>query len=185
MNEKLQRAVFIDRDGTLVEEVNFLSRPEDLKIFPFAKKALGLLRQAGYLVFVVTNQSGIGRGFFSEDDMHAVHRQIALELPEMIDSFCFCPHIPGSGCICRKPMTGMIQQVVEKWPVDLAGSWMIGDKQLDIETGMNAGVRTALVMTGYGSLTIEDTGTVPDIVGRDLLEAVEFILRQPVDRRSP
>ena len=110
MSHPVHKAAFIDRDGTLIEEVNFLSRVEDLQIFPFTLKALTLLRANGFKIHVVTNQSGIGRGIYTEQDMQAIHRQMTMDLPGLIDSFHFCPHLPDAGCRCRKPDTGMIEE---------------------------------------------------------------------------
>lgn len=175
MSTKPQKAAFIDRDGTLLEEVNFLSRVDDMRIFPYTRDALNLLKENGYLVVVVTNQSGIGRGIYTEDDMHSIHREMTISLPELIDTFHFCPHLPDEGCMCRKPNTGMIETATQKFLIDLENSWMIGDKLLDLETGFNAGTKTALVKTGYGAATAEKLGRQPDIIAEDLLEAVRKI----------
>lgn len=178
MSPKPQKAAFIDRDGTLLEEVNFLSRVEDMKIFPYTVEALTMLKEKGYLIIVVTNQSGIGRGIYTEDDMHSIHREMDDSLPSLIDTFHFCPHLPDEGCTCRKPRIGMIESAIEKFPIDLENSWMIGDKLLDIETGFNAGTKTALVKTGYGTGTVEKLTRQPDVIAADLLEAVRKITEQ-------
>jgi D-glycero-D-manno-heptose 1,7-bisphosphate phosphatase len=172
----MRPAIFLDRDGTLVEEVNYLSRLEDLKIFDYTASALELFRSHGFLTVVVTNQSGIGRGIYSEEDMHRIHRQMSIELPGLIDAFYFCPHLPDAGCRCRKPGTGMFEAAVADLSIDLKASWMIGDKRLDVEAGRNAGARAGLVLTGYGLETVEKTGVDPVVVGRDLLEVAKEIL---------
>lgn len=179
MSHPVHKAAFIDRDGTLIEEVNFLSRVEDLQIFPFTLKALTLLRANGFKIHVVTNQSGIGRGIYTEQDMQAIHRQMTMDLPGLIDSFHFCPHLPDAGCRCRKPDTGMIEEATANYTLDRKNSWMIGDKFLDIETGKNANIRSALVKTGYGR-RVSETDHRADIVGRDLFDAVEMILQDPL-----
>src|SRR6478672_11497982 len=143
-------AIFIDRDGTLIHEVDHLADVSGLSIFSFTNKALALLRKAGYMIVVVTNQSGIGRGYFSEPSMHEIHAEISSKLDEKIDGFYFCPHRHDQGCQCRKPRLGMIETACSDHDIDLTRSWMIGDKRIDVETGQNAGVKTALVMTGYG-----------------------------------
>ncbi|HMP66676.1 MAG TPA: HAD family hydrolase [Pyrinomonadaceae bacterium] len=175
-SDVLQKTAFIDRDGTLIEEVNFLSKVEDLRIFPHTNEALALLRESGYRIFVVTNQSGIGRGIYTEDDMHRIHRVMAETLQGLIDGYFFCPHLPDAGCLCRKPRTGMLESAAGGFAVDRERSWMIGDKQLDIDTGINAGIRTALVKTGYGTKTAMGQGRQADVVGEDLLDAVRQIL---------
>ncbi len=172
-----QKTAFIDRDGTLVEEVNFLSRLEDLRIFSFTARALSMLKESGFLVFVVTNQSGIGRGLYTERDMHRIHQAITDRLGSLIDGYYFCPHLPDAGCECRKPRTGMISDAAQRTAVDMINSWMIGDKRLDIETGINAGIKTALVKTGYGTKTANSAGFRADVVGEDLLDAVRQIVR--------
>jgi D-glycero-D-manno-heptose 1,7-bisphosphate phosphatase len=177
-------AVFIDRDGTLIEEVNFLSRIEDLKLFDFSAKAVNLLKSAGYLVIVITNQSGIGRGIFEEAAMHDVHSEIQARLNVKIDGFYFCPHLPDEDCACRKPGLGMINNAIDDFEIDLSRSWVIGDKKLDVETGFKAGIHTAMVMTGYGRKQIEQLERRPDIVAENFLEAVTELLGRPTAGRA-
>jgi len=170
-----RKAIFVDRDGTLIEEVNFLSRVEDLKLFPFTDEAVRTLKNKGYLVIVITNQSGIGRGMYTEGDMHSIHDEIQRRLTKPVDGFYFCPHRPNESCNCRKPGLGMIESACSDFNIDLAESWMIGDKDLDVQTGHNAGIRSALVLTGYGedhSRTIEKR---PNIVVENLLEAARVV----------
>ena len=168
-------AVFIDRDGTLIEEVNFLSRVEDLQFFSYTDEAVKILKKSGFLVIVVTNQSGIGRKIFAESAMHEIHSEIQKDLSEKLDAFYFCPHLPTDGCACRKPNLGMIETALENFDIDLENSWIIGDKAIDVETGFNAGIKTALVLTGYGTKAIEELKRKPDIVAENLLEAVKTI----------
>jgi len=168
-------AVFVDRDGTLIEEVNFLSRVEDLRLFEFTAEAVSGLKRAGFLVIVVTNQSGIGRGLFSEAAMHSIHDQIQRLLPDQIDAFYFCPHLPDDGCECRKPRSGMIDTASSDFDIDLSRSWIIGDKRLDVETGFNAGLRTALVKTGYGAQHASSLDKSPDIIADDFGKAAVLI----------
>ena len=168
-------AVFIDRDGTLIEEVNFLSRIEDLRLFPYTGEAVKLLKENGFLIIVVTNQSGIGRRIFDESAMHSIHERIQANLPEKLDGFYFCPHLPTDGCFCRKPKIGMIEAACANFAIDLNNSWVIGDKALDIELGFNAGIKTAIVLTGYGRGHLKTLSVKPDIVAENLIEAVELI----------
>src|SRR5687767_809335 len=149
-NRQRTKTIFLDRDGTLIEEVNFLSRLDDLKLFPFTRQAVELLKSAGYRLIAITNQSGIARGLYSEEAMHAIHRQIQIELDHAIDAFYFCPHLPDGGCECRKPKLQMIRKADEESRVDFDASWVVGDKVLDVETGFNSGMNAALVRTGYG-----------------------------------
>ena len=173
--EKGHKTVFIDRDGTLIEEVNFLSRLEDLRFFPFTDEAVRLLKEKGFLIIVVTNQSGIGRKIFEEAAMHEIHEKIQEELTEKLDEFYFCPHLPDAGCRCRKPRLGMIETACAHFPIDLKNSWIIGDKAIDVETGFNVGIQTALVLTGYGRKALETLKRKPDIIAENLLEAAKLI----------
>ena len=168
-------AVFLDRDGTLIEEVNYLSRVEDLRLFPFTANAVKLLKENGFLVIVVTNQSGIGRGIFDEASMHAIHEKIQSELSGAIDAFYFCPHLPCDGCKCRKPNTGMIEAAMADFDIDIENSWIVGDKKIDIETGRESGLRSALVLTGYGQHHKALLEILPEMFAEDLYEAARHI----------
>jgi D-glycero-D-manno-heptose 1,7-bisphosphate phosphatase len=172
-----QRAAFIDRDGTLIEEVNFLSAIADLQIFPFTYDAVKSLKDAGFLVIVVTNQSGIGRGIYGESEMNEIHVEMQSQLDNMIDAFYFCPHLPCDGCSCRKPGLGMIESAMKDFAIDIPNSWMIGDKKIDVETGKNAGTNSAMVMTGYGRVHSTQLESMPDVLAEDLLAAVREVLR--------
>ena len=173
-NEK-QKAAFIDRDGTLIEEVNFLSRLEDLRFYDYTDEAIRLLKDKGFLIVVVTNQSGIGRKIFAESAMHDIHAQIQTDLSEKLDAFYFCPHLPTDGCACRKPNLGMIEAACTNFAIDLENSWIVGDKAIDVETGFNAGIKTALVLTGYGRNAASELTRKPDVTAENLLEAVKSI----------
>jgi D-glycero-D-manno-heptose 1,7-bisphosphate phosphatase len=176
MSKSLKPAVFLDRDGTLIEEVNFLSGVEDLRFFAYTDRAILQLKESGYLVIVVTNQSGIGRGYFSEAEMHLTHDAIQQHLTEKIDAFYFCPHLPDAGCECRKPAPGMIRQACADFDIDLENSWMVGDKALDVRLGLGLKMKTALVLTGYGKSHRATLEVNPDLVADNLLDAVENIL---------
>lgn len=170
-------AAFIDRDGTLVEEVNFLSRIDDLRIFPFTAEAIRLLKESDFLVIVVTNQSGIGRSIYDGVAMHKIHDEMQRQLGGSIDAFFHCPHLPGEGCRCRKPNLGMLEDAAQVFDIDMSRSWMIGDKKLDSQTGFNAGIKTALVRTGYGRTHEPLLERKPNVIANDLLQAVVQILK--------
>ena len=172
MNREPQKAVFLDRDGTLIEEVDFLSRVEDLRVFPYTKRALELLKASGFQLFVITNQSGIARGYYSEGAMHSIHEQMQVELGGLIDAFYFCPHLPDAGCECRKPKLKMIDDARSSFGVDLPNSWLIGDKLLDVETARAAGMSAAMVRTGYGKSHEALLEFEPELIVDDLLAAV-------------
>lgn len=176
MTEK-KKAVFIDRDGTLIEEVNYLHRVEELRFFDYTDEAVKTLKTNGFLVFIATNQSGIARNVYTEADMHSVHEAIQDQLTEKIDAFYFCPHLPNAGCSCRKPNLGMIEKAMQEFDIDLENSWMIGDKNLDVELGNNAKIKTALVLTGYGEKHLKKFELKPTIIANTLIEAVNEILK--------
>lgn len=173
-----QKTVFIDRDGTLIEEVNFLHRVEDLRYFPFTDESVKTLKENGFLVVLVTNQSGIGRGIYTVDDMNSVHERIQADLTEKLDAIYFCPHLPDADCQCRKPRLGMIEAAMADLPIDLENSWMIGDKNLDVELGLNAGIKPIMVMTGYGKKHFPELARPPYAVAENLIEAVKIIVEK-------
>lgn len=176
MTGTAQKTIFIDRDGTLIEDVGYLSRVEDMRVFPFTAEAIRLLKDNGFLVVVITNQSGIGRKIYDEAAMHAIHGRLQADLDHMLDGFYFCPHLPGGGCACRKPNPGMLDAACRDLEIDMDGSWMIGDKAIDVRTGKNAEIRTALVLTGYGGRDTDGSVLEPDVVGEDLLDAAKRII---------
>jgi D-glycero-D-manno-heptose 1,7-bisphosphate phosphatase len=190
-------AVFLDRDGTLNEEVGYINHIERLRLYPWAAEAVRKLNRAGLPVIVTTNQSGVGRGYFSEELVHRVHQKIALELAASearLDAFYYCPHHPESAqetyrkkCQCRKPQAGMLEEAARRFNVDLKSSYVVGDSTRDMEMGFNAGSRTVLVMTGYGRGNYENLlgrwRRKPDLIAENLLEAVEKILGELARRK--
>ena len=177
--------VFLDRDGTLVEERHFLANPEDAVLIETVPKALADLRAAGFKLVVVTNQSGIARGLYTESDYHAVAKRIDKLLDEAganVDGTFYCPHHPDftGPCECRKPLTGMYRQAAEVLGIDLAGSYFVGDKVSDVLPALELGGAGVLVRTGYGSeeeSRIPDGVTVVDHVG----DVARFITQVAVD----
>jgi histidinol-phosphate phosphatase family protein len=168
-------AVFFDRDGTLMEEGGYCADPRQVRVYPGVPAALRELKAAGFLTFIVTNQSGIGRGFFTEAQYQAVQAQLLAEIgPGLIDASYFCPDAPGVASSCRKPEPGMVLQAARDFAIDLPRSYFIGDKSADIECGRRAGARTILVMTGYGP---QQTCT-PDWRATDVTQAIRLVLDQ-------
>lgn len=155
-----RRAVFLDRDGTINVEKDYLYRIEDFEFLPRVPQAITLLQQAGFLIIVTTNQSGIARGYFTLQEVEHLHRHLQAELARVgarIDGFYLCPHHPTEGvgeyrrsCTCRKGAPGMLLQAAREHDIDLTRSFMIGDKAADIEAGHAAGCHSILVLTGYG-----------------------------------
>ncbi len=181
----MNKAVFLDRDGTIVEDVGYLSSPEQIKFIPGSIDAIKSLNQSGFKVIVISNQSGIARGHFTEDMLQTIDKIIhrgLLHGGAHIDAHYYCPHHPEQGvypyqqeCECRKPNTGLIKKATEKFNVDPNSSFMIGDKTTDIELGKRSGLKTALVKTGYGQKQIEHAKE-PDKIAENLAEAVKWVL---------
>lgn len=170
-------AVFLDRDGTLMTDVDYCGDAARVEVFPEAGEALRQLKQAGYKLIIVTNQSGIGRGYFTEDDYRAVECEFLRQLGnDVIDATYYCADLPQTNSSRRKPAPGMIFEAQRDHHLDLARSYFIGDKSSDIECGRKAGVRTILVQTGYGARELDSR---PDFVARDLAHAAEIILGTP------
>ncbi len=143
------KAIFLDRDGTVIEEVNYLNSFEKLKIFPFSKTSIKILKNLNFKIFLITNQSGVARGYFSEEFVIKINSYLCDKLN--IDDFFYCPHHPDENCDCRKPKIGMILNAKKKYPeIELNKSYIIGDKEIDVITGKNAGLKSILVLTGYG-----------------------------------
>ena len=182
----LRPAVFIDRDGTIAEEVGYLNHASRFRMFPFAADAIQRLNKAGLPVIVVTNQSGVGRGYFPESLVHAVNELMTQQLAESgarIDAVYYCPHISAENCSCRKPKTGMLERAAQEHALDLRRSFVIGDRYGDMELARNARARSILVRTGYGEGELAwhaaNWPVQPDFVAEDLSQASDWILRQP------
>jgi D-glycero-D-manno-heptose 1,7-bisphosphate phosphatase len=185
-------ALFMDRDGTISEEVGYVNHPARFRLFPYTAAAIKLLNENGWLAIVVTNQAGVARGYFSEDVIIQIHEQMQRDLQNAsakLDAIYYCAHHPSVGeppyrldCDCRKPRTGLIDRAAADFQIDLARSWMVGDRYGDVELARNAGLHSAFVLSGYGrgewefqrgSWQIE-----PELVADDLLEAVKTIVER-------
>jgi len=173
------RAVFLDRDGTIIEDVDYLTRVDQMRILPGAAEALSQLKAAGFLLIVVTNQSAIARGWLTEEELGRIHAELNRRLAAMnappVDAFYACPHLPGGAvgryaveCRCRKPQPGLLEQAQRDWDVDMAGSYMVGDSQRDVVAGRRAGCCPVLIGP-------EPCG-LADATVSDLREAARWIL---------
>ena len=168
-------AVFVDRDGTIMHDADYCSDPKQVQIFDGTAAALRRLKDAGYKIIVITNQSGIGRGFFSEKQYRAVESEVLRQLGDnLIDATYFCPDAPGKPSKCRKPAPGMVLEAARDHDVDLSRSFLIGDKEIDAECAHNAGVRAIRVRTGFDKMT---DGSCADWGAEDLPAAAEIILK--------
>jgi D,D-heptose 1,7-bisphosphate phosphatase len=169
------RAVFVDRDGTIIHDSDYCSDPSQVRAFDGAADALRRLKNAGFKIIVITNQSGIGRGFFTEKQYRAVEAEVARQLGDgLIDATYFCPDAPGKPSKCRKPEPGMVLQGAKEHDVDLSQSYLIGDKEVDAECAHNAGTRAIRVRTGFDKST---EASCADWVAEDLPAAANLILK--------
>ena len=171
-------AVFLDRDGTLIDDADYCSDPKQVRVFKGASEALGRLKKRGYKIIVITNQSGIGRGFFTLAQYRLVEEEVLRQIgSNLIEATYFCPDVPGQPSKCRKPAPGMILEAARDHHIELGRSFFIGDKEIDVECGHNAGLRTIRVRTGFDKMT---DGSSADWVAEDLPAAAEIILNSAV-----
>lgn len=176
-----RKAVFFDRDGTLMEEVFYCSDPAKVRVYAGVPKALEKLQRAGYLNIIITNQAGIGRGLFTEAQYRAVEAELERQIGEgRIDASYYCPDAPPTESNRRKPETGMVMEAAEEFGIELRESYFIGDKCLDIECGRRAGTKTIQVLTGYGA----EQKCQADFTAADVAAAVEIITGQGLPREQ-
>jgi D-glycero-D-manno-heptose 1,7-bisphosphate phosphatase len=174
MRDALSSAVFIDRDGTIMEDTDYCSHPKDVRIFPGVLEALRRLKSRGFKLIIITNQSGIGRGLFTLDQYRAVESEVLRQLGDgLLDATYYCPDAPGQHSKCRKPAPGMVVKATQDHKIDLSRSFLIGDKEIDVECAHNAGVRAIRVRTG---IQRDVTGSNADWVADDVPAAVHIIL---------
>jgi len=193
VSDKPKPAVFLDRDGTIIEEVGYIDSPDKIQVIPGADEAIKSLKDAGFKIIVISNQSGVAYGYFDENTVRLINNRVAENFASgraIIDAFYFCPHHPDFGnkhyrkdCDCRKPKPGMILQAVEEHKIDLSKSIMIGDKFTDVKTGKDLNIFSILVLTGFGKeeyQKIKSNGLqpTPDLVAEDIHEAALIIKRQ-------
>ena len=188
------KAVFLDRDGTINEEVEYLSDLKKFKLLPEVAPAIKLLNEHGFKVIVITNQAGVARGYFGEDKVKEIHQEMKRQLREKdayLDGIYYCPHHPTEGigeykknCWRRKPNPGMLEKAAKDFDLDLSQSYVIGDQLTDIKLGNNAGCETVLVLTGYGKESYRKKGNGKvrvNFVADDLEKAVGWILEKEKD----
>jgi D-glycero-D-manno-heptose 1,7-bisphosphate phosphatase len=185
----VKAAVFLDRDGTVIEEVGYLNRLDRISFFPWSVDAIRALNQAGLLVVIVTNQAGVARGYFDEElvrQTHAVMDQRVREGGARIDAYYYCPHHPDATvevyratCDCRKPKPGMIHRAAAELGIDVARSFVVGDRWLDVRMGQAAGAAAILVRTGYGlEEEAQPDGISADLVADNLMDAAAWIIER-------
>ncbi len=191
MKKGRHRAVFLDRDGTICEEVGYLDSVERMRLIPRAAEAVRRINARGFKTIVVTNQSGVARGYFTEERLQTLHEELIRQLKEEgahLDAIYYCPHHPEGEtspyrmiCDCRKPATGLLRKAAEELDVDLNASFLIGDHYSDVECAHRAGARGILLLTGHGQAAWSQRDqwqVAPDWVAEDLFAAVQWVLEQ-------
>jgi D-glycero-D-manno-heptose 1,7-bisphosphate phosphatase len=177
------RTAFLDRDGTIIEEKDFIKTPDQIEFIPGSVEAIRILKDLGYSIIVISNQSGVGRGILTEQMVRRVNESFLVRLREEdapADGLYFCPHSPEEDCDCRKPGTGMVKKAVMEHKLSLKGAVMIGDKLVDVELGKNIRAITILVLTGYGKKELDKLVEMvpsrkPDFVAENLLDAARWL----------
>jgi histidinol-phosphate phosphatase family protein len=183
-HDRKSPAVFIDRDGTIIYERNYLRKIKDIKLFAFAVESMKLLKEHGYKLVIITNQSGIGRGYFSEARLKKIHLRLLEMLGRKgvkIDAVYYCPHLPDDGCECRKPKLALVRLAQRKLRLDLKRSCSIGDHMGDYLLGKNMGGKGLFVLTGHGREVLKmidspKTKVKPDFVAKNILVAAKWIV---------
>jgi D,D-heptose 1,7-bisphosphate phosphatase len=178
----VHKAVFLDRDGTIARDVPYCSRPEDFELLPEAAEGIRLLNESGYKVIVITNQSGIARGYFTEEMLKMIHQRMKTALARFgasIDGIYYCPHHPDNGCDCRKPKPGLALKAAQEHDIDLAESYFVGDKMHDVESGHAASCRTVLISPlGEVENSSADSPVRPDYIARNMAQASRLIIEK-------
>ena len=179
MTENKKPALFLDRDGVLTEEISYITSVENLHIFPYAAECIRQIHEKGYYAIVITNQSGVARGLFTEETLKDMNTY--LKKMTGVDAIYYCPHHPDGEvdqyrkiCRCRKPEIGLLEQACNDFDIDIDRSYMVGDRAGDILTGQRAGIKTALLESGYGSGRLEQNVT-PDYVLADLRNVIDIL----------
>lgn len=182
MEARINRAVFIDRDGTIARDVPYCSRPEDFELLPNVAEGIRLFNKHGFKVVVVTNQSGIARGYFTEETLAKIHDKMRKELARYgahIDAIYYCPHHPDNNCECRKPKPKMLLQAASDLDINLGQSYVIGDNSMDIEMGKNVGCKTILIGDKSSQREMNKQTPCPDYTAPSVSAAVWWIISHP------
>ena len=188
----MKKAVFLDRDGTINEDVNYLNHPDQIKLIFGSAEGIRLLNENGFTVVVITNQSGVARGIISEENLPLIKNRLSSLLEEKgakIDGYYYCPHYPDGKvekysfkCDCRKPEPGMLKKAAEDLDIELKGSYVVGDKACDIKLGKNVGAVSIMVKTGYGEFEAENCEPYPDYTADNLFDAAQWIIKNNLDQ---
>jgi len=177
----MKKALFLDRDGTIIHDVGYLSDPDRIEFFPEVLEKISKIKKSGLMFFMVTNQSGIGRGYFDESVLIKVHDrldQLMLDEGAGFDGLRYCPHSPDDDCGCRKPSPEMVYSLADEFDIDLKASFFIGDKVQDVITGINSGCKTALILNDnpLDKFTSSKDWVEPDFIASTPADALDWVL---------
>ena len=178
---ELNKGVFIDRDDTISRDVHYCRRPGDFELLPKAAAGIKLLNQEGFKVVVITNQSGIARGYFTEDMLNKIHQKMVDELAKSgahVDAIFFCPHHPDDNCECRKPKPKLAHQAIKQLLIDPQQSFTIGDRLMDVELAKAIGCKSAMIPSEPGKTELRKSSISPDYIASDLVSAAKWIIQQ-------
>jgi len=174
----MKRAIFIDRDGTIIKDKGYITDVSFVELIPGSAQAINGFHSLGFIVVLVTNQSAVGRGYITENELVEIHKrtkQLLSQEGSFLDAIYVCPHHPDEECSCRKPKPGLVRKACKDFNIDITKSYIIGDQKADIELGEKEGISSILVLTGYGKDTVKETS--PDYVVNNIFEAEKLIER--------
>jgi len=177
------RAVFIDRDGTININYGYINNPNDFKMYPSVAKGIKLLQENGFKIIIITNQSGIARGHFSEKTLEEIHKKMKKDLSKedaMVDAIYYCPHHPDEKCNCRKPNPGMLEKAIKDFDIDIEKSFIIGDRMLDVEVGKKVGCKTVLIPEDKELVEkeMQESDEEPDYISNDFYNGTIWISKK-------
>ncbi len=177
----MNRAVLLDRDGTIIRDAHYCSRVEDVELLPKAGEGLKLLSDCGFRLLVITNQSGLARGFFNEDTLGRIHQTMRVKLAAFgarLDAIYYCPHHPNDMCDCRKPNPKLVYQATKDWEIDLNESFVIGYRLTDIQMAKAVGCKAVMIESEYTENDLKGSSVVPDCIMPDIESAARWIISQ-------
>lgn len=177
----MNKAVLLDRDGTIMRDVHYCRRSEDVELLPRAASGLRLLSDSGFILAVITNQSGVARGYFTEAMLGKIHEAMQAKLLEAgvrIDAIYYCPHHPDDGCECRKPKPELANRAIKNLGIEVSQSFVIGDRLMDIELARAIGCRGIMINGEYTAIELKDSGISPDFIATDIESAAKWIIRK-------
>jgi len=175
----MNKAVFLDRDGTMTKDAHYCRRPEDLRLLPNAGEGVRLLNENGFKIVVITNQSGIARGYFNDQIMDEIHNKMRRDLAQYnasVNAIYYCPHHPDEGCECRKPKPKLAYRAISDLCIDVMQSYFVGDRMMDMQVAENIGCKSVIIANDLGMAELEKSDILLDYIAKDLKSAAKWII---------